>query len=96
MINCKVVYGPQGCGKTRNSDVLMRKLGCTSVVDVDAVDDLSTVPADTLVLTNTPVEGALDYYDLMAGECGHGEIRLPYSREFTLCRCGQRPGHVPA
>lgn len=67
MINCKVVYGPQGCGKTRNGDVLMKKLGCARAVDIDAVDDLSAVPADTLVLTNDPATAyAQDYFEVMS------------------------------
>lgn len=27
MMKCRVVYGPQGCGKTRNAGVLMERLG---------------------------------------------------------------------
>lgn len=60
-----VVYGPQGCGKTTNSAVLMQKLGCTSVVEMEAAGDLSALPPHTLVLTNEPIAGALDYAEVM-------------------------------
>lgn len=28
-----IVYGPQGCGKTRNKEQLARKFGCETLVD---------------------------------------------------------------
>ncbi len=28
-----VVYGPQGCGKTRNAEALARHYGCAEIVD---------------------------------------------------------------
>lgn len=64
---CTVVYGLQGCGKTIDSDKLMRRLGCDRVIDIEDVVDLSAVPAGTLVLTNNPATaGALDYGEVMA------------------------------
>ncbi len=67
MIDCKLVYGPQGCGKTRNSDALMRKLDCTRAVDIDDAGDLRMLSSDVLVLTNDPeIVGALNYFDVMA------------------------------
>lgn len=66
MRKCKVVYGPQGCGKTRNAGVLMEKLGCTSSVDIEDVRNLDALPEDMLVLTSTPVDGALEYAEVMA------------------------------
>ncbi|NNM70196.1 MAG: hypothetical protein HKM00_09595 [Gallionella sp.] len=67
MSDCKVVYGPQGCGKTKHSAVLMQKLGCTSVIDIEDVVDLHALPADRLVLTNNPATaGALNYDEIMA------------------------------
>jgi hypothetical protein len=66
MINCKIVYGPQGCGKTRNSEVLMKKLGCNRVVDIEEVRRLSEEPRETLVLTSLPHPQALDYEAVMA------------------------------
>lgn len=35
-----IVYGPQGCGKTRNAERLARFFGCTQVVDIDKLGDL--------------------------------------------------------
>lgn len=66
MMKCKVVYGPQGCGKTRNAGVLMEKLGCTSSVDIEDAGDLAALGDDVLVLTSTPVDGALNYAEVMA------------------------------
>lgn len=67
MNSATVVYGPQGCGKTRSSAELMRRLGCNNVIDIGEVVDLSAVPAGTLVLTNDPATaGALDYAEVMA------------------------------
>lgn len=66
MRKCKVVYGPQGCGKTRNAEMLMGKLGCTRSIDIEDVRNLDALPEDLLVLTSAPVEGALDYAEVMA------------------------------
>lgn len=33
MINTVILYGPQGCGKTRHAETLRRNLGCKHVVD---------------------------------------------------------------
>lgn len=66
MDNCVVVYGPQGCGKTENGAVLMQKLGCSNVVEMDGVGDLAALGPHTLVLTNEPIAGALDYAEVMA------------------------------
>lgn len=67
MIDCKLVYGPRGCGKTRNSETLMRKLDCTRAVDIDDTGDLQMLSSDVLALTNDPgIAGALNYFDVMA------------------------------
>lgn len=67
MLKCKVVYGPQGCGKTRNSEALMRKLGCVRAVDIDEAGKLALLGSDVLVLTSEPeIAGALNYFEVMA------------------------------
>lgn len=33
MYNTLVVHGPQGCGKTRNANLLRDRFGCRDVVD---------------------------------------------------------------
>jgi hypothetical protein len=66
MLKCKVVYGPQACGKTANREVLMRKLDCIQVVDIEEAGDLVLLTEDTLVLTNQPMAGSLNYNDVMA------------------------------
>lgn len=35
-----IVYGPQGCGKTRNADILARFFGCSKVVDIDKLGNI--------------------------------------------------------
>lgn len=60
-----IVYGPQGCGKSRNKQLLMNHFGLDKVID-------DYVPGDklqnqTLHLTSTPCDGALDYYDVVKG-----------------------------
>lgn len=47
-----VVYGPQGCGKTRNAEELMSRYGCTAVRD--EWDGEQPLPAGTLALTTQP------------------------------------------
>jgi hypothetical protein len=32
-MNATIVYGPQGCGKTRHAQALCVRYGCTSIVD---------------------------------------------------------------
>ena len=32
-MNTVIVYGPQGCGKTRNAEALMKHFGCTGIED---------------------------------------------------------------
>ena len=44
-----VVYGPQGCGKTRNAERIRKALGLRHIVDDWQPGD--PTPADTLLLT---------------------------------------------
>lgn len=79
MIACTVVYEQQGCGKTVDGPVLMKLLGCDRVLDITEVDDLSAVPAGTLVLTNdAATAGALNYYDVMRGVDGKQVIQIVF------------------
>ncbi len=58
-----IVYGPQGCGKTRHAEELRAHFGLTRVVD-DYV--LGPLPDDALVLTNIPNRpGALHFWSVM-------------------------------
>lgn len=65
-----IIYGPQGCGKTRNAEALMKRFGLHHLIDGED-DDGNTwlpgypVPADTLILTNEPVPGAVDFYSVI-------------------------------
>lgn len=45
-----VIYGPQGCGKTRHADALQARYGCANVID--EWDGRAALPADALALTN--------------------------------------------
>ena len=47
-----IIYGPQGCGKTRNAEALAAHFGCTSIVD--NWDGESEVPDGALALTSEP------------------------------------------
>lgn len=86
MIKCKVVYGPQGCGKTTNSEALMSRLSCVRAVDIEDAGDLTLLGADVLVLTNQPVAGALNYADVMS------EIERFKSAVREVIREELRPG----
>lgn len=59
-----IIYGPQGCGKTRNAQVIAKAFGLTAILD--GWHGKGSVPEDTLVLTNVQgIEGARDYYQVM-------------------------------
>lgn len=60
-----IVYGPPACGKTTNARALAAFFGKTKVVDFDARAGLGGVDADTLVLTNVPMPGAIHFDDAM-------------------------------
>lgn len=55
MENTLIVTGPQGCGKTWHAAELMRRFGCSRVVDEWWPGDVLTPGA--LHLTNVPVSG---------------------------------------
>lgn len=63
-MNGVVLYGPQACGKTRNSHALMVHLGMSKVQD-DYVPG-QPVQDNTLHLTSMPCEGALDYSEVIS------------------------------
>ena len=59
-----IIYGPQGCGKTRNAQLIAKTFGITAILD--GWHGKGSVPEDTLVLTNVQgIEGARDYYQVM-------------------------------
>lgn len=47
-----VVYGPQGCGKTRNAKSIMKALGLSKVVEADELHGRPYPRYRTLLLTN--------------------------------------------
>lgn len=52
------VYGPQGCGKTRNAEKLRVKYGCDVVVEADETEGKTVRPEAGkryLLLTHWPV-----------------------------------------
>lgn len=60
-----IIYGPQGCGKTRNAEALAKHLGLSNIVDDWMSGD--ELPEDTLALTGTEnVPGALEFSDVMS------------------------------
>jgi len=52
-MNTVIVVGPQGCGKTRNAQALVQRLGCRGIVD-DWVPGVALVPG-ALHLTHEAV-----------------------------------------
>ena len=60
-----VIYGPQGCGKTRNKAALAAHFGPGQVIDDLMPGD--PLPEDALALTNFPeVEGAIEFSDVVS------------------------------
>ncbi|SFI74696.1 hypothetical protein [Nitrosomonas sp. Nm34] len=59
-----IIYGPQGCGKTRNAEKLAKYFGLSNILDKFGPGQ--ELPEDTLALTHVPdMEGALNYDDVM-------------------------------
>lgn len=59
-----VIYGPQGCGKSRNKAALAAHFGMGQVID--DWNPGGPLPENTLALTNVPgVEGAIDFLDIV-------------------------------
>lgn len=58
-----IVHGPQGCGKTRNAQALMRKYGLRRVIELDnQTPRPSVLPANNaLVLSSAPYEALTEY-----------------------------------
>lgn len=50
-MNSVIIYGPQGCGKTINAELLAKKYNCTNIDDNDWHNN-RTIADNTLVLTN--------------------------------------------
>lgn len=48
-----VVFGPHGCGKTKNAEALRRKYGMTRVVDDLTLDDPSQLKLDVAAHPST-------------------------------------------
>ncbi len=50
-----IVYGPQGCGKTRNAEKIRAALGCKCVIEgEDLVAGRAFPTSGALILTNDP------------------------------------------
>jgi len=60
-----LIYGPQGCGKTRHANALALFYGKSKIKDYDGRTDPRSYCRDTLVLTNAPLPGAIDFADAM-------------------------------
>jgi cytidylate kinase len=69
MADSVIVYGPQGCGKTRNARRIARALGLKRIVDGFSFDDRRFDKQDTLLLTNEEppahARRAMSYDDAM-------------------------------
>jgi hypothetical protein len=59
-----IVYGPQGCGKSANAEVICQHFSVHHLIDGWAPG--TELPPDTLALTSVPdVPNALDYFEVM-------------------------------
>lgn len=59
-----IIYGPQGCGKTRNASALAKHYGKSIVYDYDEAPSarrIQSLPSEALVLTNVEVRGAIPF-----------------------------------
>lgn len=59
-----IVYGPQGCGKTTHAAAIASFYGKPNIVDDWTPGD--PVPADTLILTSEPHQGAIPFVDAVS------------------------------
>lgn len=59
-----IIYGPQGCGKTRNADKLAKHFGLSKIVD--NYDGKGSIDQDTLYLTNINLAGAMQFNDVIS------------------------------
>lgn len=59
-----VIYGPQGCGKTRHAYALANHFGLAFIDDDWMPGD--PIQADTLALTNEQTHGAIAFVDAIA------------------------------
>lgn len=69
-----IIYGPQGCGKTRNKEIIAKQCGLTNIIDnwKQGID----IPDNTIALTNIgflslmpisplPLENCISFYRVM-------------------------------
>jgi hypothetical protein len=60
-----IVYGPQGCGKNQEAgEKIAQHLGLSHVVR-DWFPGMD-VPEDSMIFSEFPTEGALDFFEVMA------------------------------
>eukprot|EP01034_Spumella_vulgaris_P033651 gene33651-41517_t len=88
MVNAAVViFGPQGCGKTRNASALAKHYGKSVVYDYDEAPSarrIQSLPAEALVLTNVDVRGAIPFATAMVIEMNNTDTAN------TLAECAGR------
>jgi len=61
-----IIYGPAGCGKTRNAQTISNYFGLP-VLDGWSWDGRTTPPSHVVALTNDPTApGALQFHEVMA------------------------------
>jgi len=59
-----VIYGEQGCGKTRRSKELLAHFNKRRIVD--DWEPGMPIPSDAIALTNIPVKGAISFAEIKA------------------------------
>ncbi len=61
-----IVHGPQGCGKTRNAQALMRKYGLRRVIELDNLTPYpSVLPGSNALVLSAQSVDALKQYGLI-------------------------------
>ena len=75
-----IIYGPQGCGKTFNSELLRKYFGCDSVVDDGTLPSISQND-DILYLTN----GNLSYSMRFNHSVIPYETAMYYANSDSMC-----------
>lgn len=72
MVSPLVIYGPQGCGKTRNASALADHFRCTMIVD--DWDGRSALPDGALALCAHYPRG--QQYDVLSFQAAMAALRL--------------------
>lgn len=77
------IYGPQGCGKTRNASALAKHYGKVFVLEFDAAIAQDKYPDDAIVFSNSPLPGAIAFDDALAAAGIQNTVMSASSRNLS-------------